>query len=295
MANYLTIAFQFASALGLAGNSLMFIVYTRRDLRKLSVSTYFRSLALANLAVNLISIQSFIEKFLDYNIASQSTLACKLVIYMVYATVAVSAWLEVAASLDRFIVIFYLNRFAFVYKPHFRRTIVILIFLFNSSCYLYLLLDLHIEKFYDGDTQTFRKNCVTRNLKTTEILDVFNSVLVPFVIMLVTSCATLVGLLRARTRVSSNMNARCRSKSIHSSIRHRDIKFCVTLLILNAAFLVLNLPNQFVNLVYFYFNDSIDFDTFENLSAFAHFFNSIGFSATFFIQAGINSLVRKKL
>ena len=91
--------------LGLIGNILMFFVYSQKNLRKLSISTYLRCVAVFCACQNIVLL---LPLFINsYKIFNTSLLLCKLMNYFWILFGPLAAWFETIASLDRFITILF--------------------------------------------------------------------------------------------------------------------------------------------------------------------------------------------
>lgn len=268
--------------LGLIGNTLMFIVYCQKSFRKLSLSTYLRSVAFFCACQNIAFFLFYFE--VHYNLINKFSALCKLMNYVWIIFGPLSAWFEVVCSLDRFITILFPVKGRFIIKPIFKRLITIILILYNLCFYLVVLIDYDLLGYEETDVKCFNKN-----LYLLEIMDFINGVLLPFILMVILSISTTVGVLKAHKRVRNNRSA--------NRTLTRDIKFGITMIILNIFFFILNMLPK---LIFIYnFNP---FDEENNFLA-RNIFNSIFindlyefyFSIIFFVQLAVNNLVRKEL
>lgn len=80
--------------MGLVGNTLLYILYARPNLSKLSFSIYFRSISLTDMFLNvyLLSFYWFIRY--KVSLTARSTLACKGLNLLVFAFQAISKWTQ---------------------------------------------------------------------------------------------------------------------------------------------------------------------------------------------------------
>lgn len=189
--------------------------------------------------------------------------------------------MEVGAGLDRFFTIVYPNRFKFVTKKYFRFIIVALVFIYNFAFYSKVLFEFNLVL-----NDEFNKiECVNKRIIEMDKMDFLNSTTGPFLIMFVTSVVLLTSICRSRKGARSNA----------SRVKTRDLKFGVTLIILNVTFFLLNAPRR---LFYFLglrelFGENIVSVFIVNLVVVSLY--DIFYSASFWIQFMVNSLVRKNL
>lgn len=271
-------------SLGIVGSLLMFTVYYRAGLRKLSVSVYFRYIAL--LAIGHILFEYFVISNWT-NLAFKSNASMKILKYLECLFSPILAWLEVAASLDRYLAIFFQFKFKFREKMVFQHLLVASLVLFNVACFLFVPIYVKIippfSSKHDYEINEKIENAIS-------IIELVNGSAIPFVIMLVLSTWTFVGVLRAHRRMKNSLS------SNRNRIFMRDLRFGVTMLVLNVFFLVSIVFHRMK--VFFALNpfdkDWQFFSYYVFASIQSYFFNYY-FSIYFFIQLAVNNVVRKKL
>lgn len=277
--NYINISIQI---IGVIGNILMFLVYSRKSLSKLSISVYFRAIAVINLCQNILQLYLTISHRKQ---ADSVWFLCKLLSYLDNLLCPISAWLEVFANIDRFLVIVYPTRFGFTRKRPFQIMIVFLVLIHNMILYIPYYLDAVVKR-----TQNLQENqsfCGCQVSRTQFSIDFFNASTIPFLLMLSFSIATLAGLLAARKRVHAK---------IDRATRMRDIRFGITIIVLNALFLTLSMPKPLFLIAYT--NDfivSIGPFFFVFLVHAVNDLNLLYNSSIFYAQLFVNSLIRKEL
>lgn len=272
---------------GLVGSVLMFAVYLQPRSQQLSVSIYFRCMALVCFILNTVKL-IMVDYF--FQIYKVSGFLGKILDFLPKFFVPLSAWLEVLACLDRFLTILFPFKFKFIQKRTVQLLLIAAVFILNTL----LNLDYAIGTKYLHKITGIPENEQGR-LKIKEIIAIkslVNSSLLPFAIMLVTSLATFVGVLRAHRRIKSSSNRRDNSQRKLL----RDIKFGVTMVVLNVTFFVcigLHHLKFLVNIDPFNWKThSIAYFIWEyilgNLPDFYYFL-------IFFIQLVVNSVVRHEL
>lgn len=269
--------------LGLIGELLMFVVYYQRGLCKLSVSVYFRIMASVGLikSVFFFSIMRNLQVFSNFSHSIFETS-----VYINNLFVPISVWLEVTASLDRFVAISFPTRFKFIHKRPFQRTAMILL-VFNTALYastIYSKKTASELNSADRSRYFFRLN----------IMDLVNSLALPFLLMMLMSIATFVGVVRVHKRMRSS-NGRGGGRSQNRKLI-RDIKFGVTILILNILFFI------FISLYRLY--KFIPFNPFDSCAQpFWHLLfvsvimniSEYYYLSNFYFQLSVNSVVRSEL
>lgn len=279
--------------LGLVGNFFMFVVYYQSNLSKLSVAIYFRALAFFCACQ---SIQNFITLFLEEDAHVDSSLiVCKIIGYLSTMLTPLAAWFEMAAGLDRFFSIVYPTRFKIWLCKIFHQVSVSTIIIYNMIFYSHLLFDYQLFMDYylmpnGSDTISFCRVADDNPIKYT---DFENGVALPITFMVISSIATFVGVLQAHKRVKFAISRKDR-------LLARDLKFGITMIVLNVLFVLFNVPYRL------YFSkilgwDLYTTDLFDDLLAQNVFITVVTvlfhcyFSINFYVQLIVNSLIRREL
>lgn len=280
--------------LGLVGNLLMLLVYFSGSLHKMSVSVYFRCVAVVCLFQNTYELARLITPL--RRVESECELVCKLSDFYFLYSKPTSAWIEILAGLDRYLTIVYPYKFKFFKQPLIQYFLIATVILLNAASYAKILLDTHLEIRYDEGTHENRSVCEIFVSNELSILDFVNGAAIPFVLMAVFSILTLVGVRQAHAQIKSSLA----NQSARRRTRVHDIKFGVTIIFLNVLFIAFNSPYRF-----FYILDLTQFN-FGQLyytssrvyfmldSVFKLIFECY-YSIVFWFQLGVNSVVRKEL
>lgn len=267
---------------GLVGNSLMFVAYHTGSLRQLSVSIYFRCMAIVCSCQNV-----YFLLWIEYlcRLSSRSELFYKLFNYAQNLFVCISVWLEVAASLDRFLTIVFPIHVSFIKKPLVQRIVIAMVVFYNMAFYSCILVKMNYrveEKDYESQANF---------MNTLYVMDLANSSAVPFSIMFVSSVATFVGVVRSHRRAKSLGRLTSSQRTLT-----RDMKFGVTLIVLNALFFSFNSIYRLNNVAHIN-----PFDPRKQTVMFFVFASIISnlseyyYSLNFYVQLWVNSLVRKQI
>lgn len=224
--------------IGLVCNILMLVVFQGRNLRKLSVSTYIQCLAFFCACHNAFYLFSY---YAPVNYPDKSEILCRLKGFFYLFLQPVSAWFEVVASFDRFLTILFPVKFGFFRKLKLKLFIIVLVVIMNAACYFSFLYDDQLHAVHMRDPSN--SECVIFLEYEITLLDFFNGAAMPFVFMIAASIATFAGVRIAHKRVRSvGQDERSRRT------RMRDIRFGVTLIVLNACFVLFNLPHRLNNI-----------------------------------------------
>lgn len=215
--------------IGLVSSVVMLAVYSQPRLRKLSVSIYFRCTA-------MFCIFSTVNNLIMFDHAEEifqvSKISVEFMFFLSKFFFPFSAWLEVLASLDRFLTILFPFQFKFMQKTWFQLVLIVTLVVYNIPFYLYHIIGdtyLHVITGIPENWQGHRKI-----VYIIFISDLLNNSLIPFGIMLLTSMATFVGVLRAHRRIKSSSR---RKDASHRKLI-KDVKFGVTMIVLNVLFFI---------------------------------------------------------
>lgn len=279
--------------LGLPGNLLMFVVFSRKSLIKLSVSVYFRVMAFTNLYICIAWFMQILEYKLDIEWDLLSWFLCKTSNFGCYLASSMSSWLFVTAILDRYVVITQPARLIFILKPRIPWIVVAFLFLYNFGFYLYIYIDSNLHVIIDNSTNFTRCDWPSEMLYS--LLDLINSVVLPLLIMIVATAATFFAVFNSRRRLDAFQHTN--SLSSHSNqkqTRSRDIKFGVTMSILNLVFIFLNSPDSILNALSQYQLLNMDPFIYSLAYKICSYLFYLLCAITFYLQVAVNVLVRKE-
>jgi len=201
----------------------------------------------------------------------------------------VSPWLLVYITVERYIAIQH-NTITIFKQKNFQNFIIIFIFIYNLGIYspMAILKQVFSEpinttamSFNQTDLYIYCDFAKPIQLKIMSTLDLINSALAPFFIMLAFSIALICVIFQKRLRILNMRSKRDKNRLI------RDIRFALSSIMLNITFVTLNLPLCLNNIF------------FPNASDFWYNVFLIIFYATFsinsYILAFFNSIFRNEL
>ncbi len=284
--------------IGIIFNSLTFIIFSRKRFKQTVFYTYFRCLIISDTICLIMPINKVLEYNYNIYIEKMSTFLCKSRVYLPYSISPISGWILVIISLDRWIIITNLYKFELRKKFWFQILICFLIFVFNFAVYSPGLM-FRLEKNTDLSNLTNQTNndfiCSSSNYsKLIQWMDAFEGCIIPFSLMILFTCLTIMFIYLSRKKTASSSSIRMPNSNINnnnkqSTMKKRDVRFAIVSVILNVIFLMLNSPYTFLNL----FDDFISNQSISELSeSIRLFFYYLNFSITFFINFYVNSTFR---
>lgn len=123
---------------GSIGNFLVYKIYSSPALKKLSLSIYFRIISIID-TLNLTNlIFLYLRKQFGIDLNQSIAILCALLSYNTYTQGAISAWLMVIISLDRFFKIVYPRRFPILFNKSIQLTGIFTTLTFNYAYYSFI-------------------------------------------------------------------------------------------------------------------------------------------------------------
>ena len=265
---------------GCIGNALSFLVFSRKFFAKATCGLYLRALCVTDTMVCLVYICSFLARGLGVNVKNYSSVNCKIIWYLYYVPTAFSAMIETLVCFDRMLNISMPSKYDFMKRKSFVYLMISIIVTYNSLIYAPLLYfyDLTGVQVLNGTENMSHSASMPSCTMTSELysnilswFDMFNQIVVPFLIMLVCTVITLSKIYRVRKQTIGKAAAAAASNRATktTTLKQRDLQFAFTSVCLCLIFFVLNIGSYIYDLLLSY-NQIPDSDV------------KIGFGITFF-------------
>ncbi|CAF1604933.1 unnamed protein product [Rotaria magnacalcarata] len=241
--------------IGVIGNLLSVLVFSRASLRHRSCAIYFLALAITDIASLFASfIDTVLPSYNNVSLTMKSLFICKLNPLMVYFTTDLSNFLLAVASIDRAVSI----QYPLKSKQFCRARIAIYIIIIMALTVLFInghifwgfeLIDEQSQRFCSpSKTKVIyynEPNSITydRFYAIFDSLDMLFAVVFPFVVMLICNLIILIRVITSRRSISTILTTTVQSKRTRK--RHeKERQLTVMLLGSAAAFLVFTLPTE---------------------------------------------------
>ena len=266
-------------AIGLIGNLLSIIVFSRKTFRNNSISTYCIALSI----VECLTLVQFINdiSYLKYKVylMNQSEVFCKIVYTNSISTSSIQPWIIVVFSVDKLLSM-RTRSIDILKKKWFQWSLVAAIFLFHIAFYIYVPILLKLGEIFPGYFICDLSTMGFFNIYM--IINMLDSIAIPFIIMLVSSILTIRKLFKSRISIE-------RSGKLGTERRSRDHKYAISSIIFNAMFIVLKLPTSIIF-------TSFAFSSYYNmyLYSISVLLFHLNLSLSFFIHFMTNSLFRRE-
>jgi hypothetical protein len=280
---------------GLVGNLLSFIVFSRKAFQNNSISTYCRALAISDSYILYQFVFDITFTFFNTNMSTKSQFLCKLHFFIEIGLSTISIWILVVFSIDKMIhVLGKAQKFSFIKKKKFQLALVLSVAIL--SCLIYMFIPIMIQLTpvpIPGVNGTFRVEffCILQTIANYKFLNGFilaESAILPFLLLTITTGFTVKRLFQSR----NNLLQRA-PNSTTTMLRERkskDFKFAITSIVLNIIAVIFQIPISLSYLVTI--ENAIDYALFFMICFFLLYLN---FSITFFIHLGFNSIFRNEL
>lgn len=283
----LKVSFNFIFVFGLIGNWLAFFVFSVKKFQSTIFSTYFRFLCLFDsLFLATAQISNILASF-NIDLYNISSISCKIIMYLTYCEAAISIWTMAIISLDRMFSIVFPSRFQFRKKSVYQIIIIIGMLFYNLLYWSPILFIYNINYNQNETNKTIDVNDQRKECKSStnllHYIDLVNTTIVPFFIMILSTLITLREVFRSRKK-----------SSLNTCTKTRDIKFAITSISLNVLFLTFNLPTTLYN--FFRFSlvayNLIQLDSI--ISSIINFVFNLNYATLFYVNLIVNSLFRKE-
>ena len=224
---------------GVIGNFICFLVFSRKNLNKISEGFYLQAMAINDSIILIQELRHFLREAFNINLKLLSDLWCKLFMYMTFSIKSVTSWITVYVLFDRFISLKFNRRFQFRNNFKFKMLVVFLIYLTNLVTYIPSCIFRRIKEQDEIYTtlQNQTKECI---FYTNEFLiitmDLIQSAILPAILMIIISVFTVFLIINSRKRLNTQVSTRenCRVR--------KDFQFTLTLTFLILLFLAAILP-----------------------------------------------------
>lgn len=269
--------------LGLSGNTLCFMVFMTKNMRKSSCSVFLASLAFADNSYLICLLLTWIDG--DVTHIMRADFACQLLIFMTYVTSFLNAWFIVGFTCERFLAICLPLRNGFMCSVKKEKVAVITLCVSASLMYSYSF-------WTSGLIQWGPQQRCSHTIEYFEFLsimtwiDTFLTLLIPYLLLVCINslvlCTVIKGTLASRRTQLNRVRKSDAEKSLidakNGTIRLHtrvtgvqrsvtQVRVARTLFVVSLFFIFLNLPSHAIRLY-----NLIDTQTSENQAVSIEFY-----------------------
>jgi hypothetical protein len=273
--------------IGILGNIISIIVFSRKTFAKNSISTYCRALAFFECftAYQLVICIFFIN---NVYISALSNISCKLSNFANIGISSIPGWILVAFSLDKLICVTQTQKYRFLKKKSYQLGIVAFLAIFNCLLYIEIPILINIQSITLAPNITSMQ-CDASTIPSASLLFaiyVIEANFIPFLIMILSTIFTVRSIVRSRLNLEQTSN---HSASLVRR-RIRDTKFAVNSIVLNVIFILFKTPAALSFIITI--EDFLTHQYFLRASLIPFYLN---FSISFFVHLATNSIFRSEL
>jgi len=274
--------------ISLVGTILGIVIFSRKKLNKFPMRrTHQWLLATDAFYVAKIAIQNTFAHTSIGKLKYLSSFACKFYIYTNFLICPISSWLLVVISAERCIGIVFGKRIKIFENRKFEFLLIALViiynFLINIPFYLYQDIQQSFTNNTDSNETQIDFDCEFSSIEQIQafyLMDMINSTLVPYAIMLVSSIVLIVFVIKSRMRIHDSANSKEKKSLV------KEIRFGMTIFFLNFFFVTLNLPICVANYV-----DTLSDFMYELIG----YIYMMSFCINFYILAVLNNIIREEV
>jgi hypothetical protein len=229
---------------GTVANVLAFIVFSRKRFQNTVFSTYFRVLLIIDtIGLVYLTLGKFLNFEFNINLRNLHIVLCKLTMPIAYSIPPISAYITVMISFDRWLTIakptVLLIRKNKIFQVLICVAIIVINFLYNGQLFFS-----YFEN--DSSSNSSSKYCLVVDYEALSTMDLINSTILPFFLMLLFTLLTIKAVFQAskviRQSIARPVSVNSNTSTRNNSLKRRDIKFAITSISLNVIFLILNAP-----------------------------------------------------
>ena len=272
--------------IGLIGNVISFIVFSRPVFRKNSISTYCRALAIFDFFTIADLIISIGFEFFDTFYPFYSDATCKVYFYIIVAFASIPSWILIAFSLDKVLTMKRIGTNT-LKKKSFQYGIIAAVAIVNLLLYIEIPIYLKLVTidFYDTKINICDISTLPFGTIIATVFLVGGSIL-PFLIMFTSSIVSIKMIRDSARNIGRATNANLSNRN------SRDLKFAISSIVFNITFIVFKMP---FSLIFFLENFIPSLMTSYELLATASTLAYFHYSTGFFIHLFSNSIFRREL
>lgn len=224
---------------GCVGNTLSLIVLSRKNMDKIGPKKMYIYLFTTDSVNMFLLLVNYFQYGFQYDLTVVSKYTCKLYWYINYSFGAMSPMLLVYISFEKVISIKFPAKIFKLRNQENQFVFFLIVIAFNAVCYIPILFSFKIQEIVSKNQTVLICDFIDDERRL--ILNHFDStnrVYMPFVLIMLCSLFLTNSILHLRRRISESVRPN-NSKSLR-----KDIKLLISLLVLNAAYIILSLPSS---------------------------------------------------
>jgi len=271
--------------LGLCGNITALVVFFKGNLKKIGPILIYQLMFICDTYYITQILVFYLQYSFNLNLSTLSRFACKLVSYLNYQMDAVSSYLLVYISLEKYISISNPAKRSILISKKSQIIFFICIFIFCSiyNIPISFLVDIfEFNQTYANGTNISYLNCYPISYEAQMIasyIDIINREILPGILMICFSFMLVLAVFRSSSRVANSITSHNRHK--------KDVRLAINCFFMYFVFILLQTPSSVAFFLPDLFSETIIYSSTSYL-----FFLSYGIN--FYIILACNSLFREE-
>lgn len=220
--------------LGTFGNTLGYVVMLRKKMTKIGAKHIYRYLFITDTVFMLQMVADIIAYHYGYDITKLSVYSCKAYYYFSYTLASLSPMLLVYLAIERYVSIRYPAKRLVLRRGRSQFYYLLLVVVFNTVFYLPFIFSFNLRH-----TSADSVECDFFDSKhefILSVMDLVSRVLVPCILITMSTCLLLHCIFRSRHRVLKSFSI------AENRTLKKDIKLAVTSICLNIIYVFLIVP-----------------------------------------------------
>jgi hypothetical protein len=281
--------------IGLIGNVLSFLVFSRKAFAKSSINIYCRALAIFDCFMIAYTVFTVGTQYVTTYSVNKYSIACKIMYFFTTTLSPISGWIVVAFSIDQAICVANTQKFQFTKKRSFQIGVCIFLAVFHLCIYIATPILLELKNvtivIYGYSITTPACSLTTLdNVQAFLLIYLFESNFVPFAIMILTTVYIIRELRKSSNRLATSFSSNIlNSQTAMVSKKTKQKKYALNSVALSLLFIALTSPVVFEMM--FQSGDYI-YDTYAYRICTIFFY--MNYSSHFFTHFIVNSVFRRE-
>ena len=281
--SYIFLNIQLATTfIAIAGNILVFIIFSRSAFKKYAYSFYFRVMAVSDTLVFYRTTKNWVAFFVGTNLDVLSQWTCTFDNFISLTSISLSINLLFLIALDRMLTIVYPNRFQIIKKRWFQVILVAIAFLIALGENIIIPINVSIITIFKATNSTPAVQvCTMANvlISALGLTFVVKFVILNLIVINIINIKMIRFIIKSRSHITHSRRT-----------SHRDRKFAITAIGLNLFCSILKLPSAVLTVVLYFISTGLNQDqvtAINNISSSISYLDN-GFS--FFVNMALSSI-----
>ena len=235
--------------IGLFGNLTALVVFFKGNLRKMGPTLIYKLMFIWDTYYINQILPFYMSKAIGLDLPTKSRLACKGLVYLNYQGTAISPFMLVYLSVERYISIRFPTRRCILISRRNQLIYFACVFVYCSAYSIIVPFSFDLFEYNQIESNETNSSSSSTHLicdfvsykaqLTASYLDFANREFIPCLLMILFSYMLISAVFRSRSRIAQPLN---RNRRRHHKQRKQDKKLAVNIFFMNFMFILLNTP-----------------------------------------------------